>query len=541
MKCRVRTVLLVLGLASSLLIFSSVRCALFSLSCSGEEDPFHDLLPAGFDKNNQDVQKFFQNGRDFSSNVGSNNSSSSLSVNETQPLVYQSYLDALQRRADRNKVIVLVSTDFGYIHMALNLYFTSLKKLNIDNYLYLSSDAEAAEVLKKHGIAHYMMAQDKDGKSMSAYGTAAFRRKTHIKTKIILEALKLGFTVLIVDVDIVFLKNPFPFLSCGDCDIQIQSDGSEGNSGFYLARPTKSAITLHKVALQTAARSPGLSNQKAVDRAMERMSRQGKIKIKMLSTEQFPHGNAYFERGHRMFAGDNPCQICVIVHNNWIVSGVAKEYRFKEHLMWLDDSGAYYSDPNAKYLIYNNPHDFGEMTTSMETDTLRGALAIGHLLKRIVVLPAFHCYGCRYESCRSPNKTAGKTARCSLNTHIRISTFNKAFPNAYREHVFLRHPYIPKTTLASQSETILIKSDEAMSKLAADDMKSIKHQFTPADTANGASSTEIHTWLDPLSSFKVLRFHSLYKAFGKFHPQHANNTFEYALKRGLVKADYRQY
>jgi len=59
------------------------------------------------------------------------------------------------------------------------------------------------------------------------YGSLAFIRKTHVKTDLILTALKLGYTVLIVDVDIVFFKNPIPFVSCTTCDIAIQSDTVE--------------------------------------------------------------------------------------------------------------------------------------------------------------------------------------------------------------------------------------------------------------------------------------------------------------------------
>ena len=455
----------------------------------------------------------------------------------------QMYFEALKGRANEKGLVILVSTDYGVIDMAVNLYITSFKRLNISNYLFVSSDSQASRTLKEKDIAHFTYHSDgKDGKTVSNYGTAAFRKKTHIKTEIILEALKLGFTVLITDVDIVFIENPLPHLDCSDCDIQIQNDEVESNSGFYLARPTTACITLHRTALNMAVKSSWLSNQKTIDRTMEQMVRQGMIKRKILSLQQFPNGRIYFETGHRMFADNYPCKSCLIVHNNWITSGAAKEYRFKENLMWLYDKDKYYSDTNAKYLIYDNPFDFGTLTTTIEIEALKAALTIGHLLKRIVILPMFHCYGCKYEFCKAFfNKPHRNEPHCSLNTHIRISDFNKAFPNAYRERVFLWHNYIPNKVRTSKSPTILIRTRLVMSQLRTEEMKHIKLQFTPRDTAFGASSTEIIQWLRPLSSFKVLRFHSMYRAFGYFHRQHADVAFSSALKTGIHKADYRQY
>lgn len=58
-------------------------------------------------------------------------------------------------------------------------------------------------------------------KDASNYGSRAFVQKTHIKTHIILDALQLGYTVFILDVDILFFKNPMPYFNCKKCDIQV--------------------------------------------------------------------------------------------------------------------------------------------------------------------------------------------------------------------------------------------------------------------------------------------------------------------------------
>ena len=348
---------------------------------------------------------FFTGSDPFSTNRTDRQETATSGTNRnTEPVKrYDSFLDALKNQANSKGEIILVSTDYGYIQMALNLYLTSFQKLNINNYLYVTSADDAADVLDKNGIAHFRTDEDKDGKNASNFGTAAFKRKTHIKTKIVHEALLYGFTVRNTDVDIVFLQDPFPYLACSTCDIQIQSDNAEANTGFYFARPTRAALRLHKMALELAARRPELADQDTMNWAMDQMTKQELLKVKTLSLDLFPNGKAYFEVGHRMFSAENPCKNCVIIHNTWIVSGAAKVYRFKEHFLWMVDTDGYYSNPDVKYLVYENPIDFGNTTRGKEREAFKAALMISRLLGRVLILPSFHCYDCRFQACKQPS------------------------------------------------------------------------------------------------------------------------------------------
>lgn len=75
--------------------------------------------------------------------------------------------------------------------------------------------------------------------------------------------------------------------------------------------------------------------------------------------------------------------------------------------MWAVDRDQYYSNPRAKYLAYDNPLDFdgGKRTIEAEKQALRNAFAIGHVLNRIVILPTFHCYGCKYQVCKNEGES----------------------------------------------------------------------------------------------------------------------------------------
>ncbi len=438
----------------------------------------------------------------------------------------------LHKTADDNKRIFLASVDSGYISMALNLYETSFLKHGITNFLFVCSDVNAKQELEAHGIACYYYGQDttKTNKA-SRYMSKDFILKTHIKTKIILGALTLGYTVIITDVDIVFLKNPLQYFLCDKCDIEIQSDHTEENSGFYLVRPTAGAIQLHNLALKFG--TSRTSNQKALKAAFKVLRRSGKIKSNILSKTNFPCGLYYFERPMRLFAGDNPCNSCVIVHNNWIAGKMAKIYRFKEHLMWTVDKDGYYSSTTTKYLMYNNYIDFGNSTRKVEVDTLTMALSIGYLLDRVVILPDFVCR-CGHFVCKK-----AKHRRCPLHVILKVAALEMALPGKYREHIFLANPKVPSSVASSRSPVILIASSQVNISVDNENVDI----FRPADAWHGATAEEIKEWFTkpPYHTFSILQFHSLYYAFAGLGESKIYKDFKSKLKRAIVKGNYRQY
>ena len=442
----------------------------------------------------------------------------------------------LGQRADKDKVIFLMSIDSGYVEMGLNLHETSFKRLGITNYLYVCSDTESAHALDAHGIDCYVNEQNIHNDKASRYMSKDFVRKTHVKTKIILAALYLGYNIFITDVDIVFFKNPQLHLNCSSCDIEIQSDHVELNSGFYLARPTEGAILLHQKMMDKANQSNKTSNQKALNNAVKKLKQNNLIKVAVMDKYRFPCGIYYFERFRRMWPGDNVCNDCVIVHNNWIIGKQAKVYRFKDHLLWLVDTNGYFSDPHRRYLSYENPTDWGEKTRDIEMATLKMALQIGHVLNRTVILPTFTCKGCKAGACKT------STNKCSLNTHLRISVFDGKFSGLYREHTFLSHPKVPNSVKKSVSPTIVMSKINNAKTLSKGDV--IK-TFKPKDTDKGATVYEILQWFgkgSKFSKYSVLKFTSLYNSFqalDETNPKY--NTILDKIKNGFKKAVYRQY
>lgn len=98
--------------------------------------------------------------------------------------------------------------------------------------------------------------------------------------------------------------------------------------------------------------------------------------------------------------------------------------------------GGYYSNPTVKYLTYNNTLN---SSVQQQLESLKCALAIGRILRRIVIMPKFHCT----EKLRDYG--------CPLNYLISIADFDWQFGRKYRESSFLRHPRVPDSVRQSQT------------------------------------------------------------------------------------------
>ena len=409
-------------------------------------------------------------------------------VDEVMSIKQHPFLDMMLKRASKHRLIYLASVDFAYIDMAVNLYETSFKKLGIENYLFAGSDEEVCATLMAMNISCVTYIHEKESHTYSIYGSIAFRRKTHIKTKIVLDGLKLGLTVVLTDVDIVFFKDPQPYFMCNTCGLEIQNNWVDYNSGFFIARPTTGSLRLFEQAWERGVNSTYTSNQRVINKLMRDMG--SSLKWKVLNAKQFPNGKKYFTSAGRYFKGEKPCPECVIVHNNWIRGLVEKVYRFKERGLWEVDIDGYYSSLRARYISFELPDIHGRTPTcAKQVDALKAALILGHLLDRIVILP-------RMRSQHLDTQYSGG-AFCPINQ------FHQSFENKYRESVFLENEKVPGKVKASISPKYLLKTR------GFQPVNDTVETLTPHNIKSGPTLDEIHKWFKDSQSH-VLRFHSLY-------------------------------
>ncbi|XP_051150043.1 arabinosyltransferase RRA3 [Andrographis paniculata] len=167
-----------------------------------------------------------------------------------------------------NELIVALAN--SNVKEMLEVWFTNIKRVGIRNYLVVALDDAIVDLCKSNNVPYYQRdrndAVDRIGRSGGNHVVSG------LKFRILREFLQLGYGVLLSDVDIVFLQNPFNHLY-RDSDVESMSDGHNNmtaygyndvfdepamgwaryahtmriwvyNSGFFYIRPTVPSIEL---------------------------------------------------------------------------------------------------------------------------------------------------------------------------------------------------------------------------------------------------------------------------------------------------------
>lgn len=430
-------------------------------------------------------------------------------VSSLSGLELKEYNDSLTVHASSDKVIILSFVDMSFLDMALNFYETSIVKFNIDNYLFLTNDATTCQMFRFKMINCYVYAQHKDTTNEATiYNSIEFNKKMAIRPYFILDALICGFTVLHCDVDVVFFRNPLTDLkSSVTSDVACLLDIEQCNAGFVYIKPTIFALDLYTTIIKTI-HVFQLDDQTALKRALDSLTKIYQSHVhhnQTLDDNKYQCGVKYFQIGERYFIESSPCSRCIVVHNNWIVTKEAKRYRFRELLLWSYDNNGYYSNTSTKYIIYSNPPISSSLqkdSISLELNTLKTVLYIGHVLKRVVILPRFHL-------AKSSNSKRQSAERL-LNNWLKMADFDGQFFDKYRENCFLRHPKVPEMIKNDITSPFWIKTEQSMAILGYHPPG--VSVITPHDKKM-ISTRELEELFGSQRS-SVLNFHSLYGLFG---------------------------
>lgn len=185
----------------------------------------------------------------------------------------------LEDVAVRKELIVALAN--SNVKEMLEVQFSSIKKAGIPNYLVIALDDHIVEFCKSNDVPVYK--RDPDEGVDTVGRTGGNHAVSALKFRILREFLQLGYSVLLSDVDIVYLQNPFNHLY-RDSDVESMSDGHNNmtaygyndvfdepamgwaryahtmriwvyNSGFFYIRPTIPSIELldrvaHRMATQ---------------------------------------------------------------------------------------------------------------------------------------------------------------------------------------------------------------------------------------------------------------------------------------------------
>ncbi|PNT74507.1 hypothetical protein BRADI_1g15990v3 [Brachypodium distachyon] len=174
----------------------------------------------------------------------------------------------LEEVAVKKELIVALAN--SNVREMLEVWFTNIKRVGVPNYLVVALDDNIESFCKSNDVPVYRRDPDEGVDSIAK--TGGNHAVSGLKFRILREFLQLGYSILLSDIDIIFLRNPFDHLY-RDSDVESMSDGHNNmtaygfndvfdepsmgwaryahtmriwvyNSGFFYIRPTIPAIEL---------------------------------------------------------------------------------------------------------------------------------------------------------------------------------------------------------------------------------------------------------------------------------------------------------
>ncbi|KAJ4823298.1 hypothetical protein Tsubulata_028573 [Turnera subulata] len=296
------------------------------------------------------------------SQKGISNCAPRYQLNSSRPLGLPFSMESLlSMAADKNRTVILAIAGYSYKDMLMS-WVCRLRQLKVRNFVVCALDHETYQFSILQGLPVFYDPSAPRNISFDDchFGTKCFQRVTKVKSRMVLNILKLGYNVLLSDVDVYWFHNPLPMLySFGHAVLVAQSDEynitgpinlpRRLNSGFYFAHSDSSTIAAMEKVVKHAATS-GLSEQPSFydtlcgeggsyrisnNRCLERETN---LTIHFLDRNLFPNG-AYLDLWQKKDVR-TACikKGCLILHNNWISGRLKKLERQVLSGLWEYDN-----------------------------------------------------------------------------------------------------------------------------------------------------------------------------------------------------------
>ncbi|CAN6300432.1 unnamed protein product [Urochloa humidicola] len=126
----------------------------------------------------------------------------------------------LEEVAVKKELIVALAN--SNVREMLEVWFTNIKRVGIPNFLVVALDDNIESFCKSKGVPVYR--RDPDEGIDNIAKTGGNHAVSGLKFRVLREFLQLGYSILLSDIDIIFLRNPFDHLY-RDSDVESMSDG----------------------------------------------------------------------------------------------------------------------------------------------------------------------------------------------------------------------------------------------------------------------------------------------------------------------------
>jgi hypothetical protein len=233
------------------------------------------------------------------------------------------------------KTIWTTVTNYGYRLYTLNM-LKSLSVWGLDRtMIILCLDSKSATLFERLG--YRVVITDESLERFCAWNTKGYDRICYFKLEWIYRLLSLDRNVLLIDGDIVFLKNPAEDVQkweTGTNDVWIQNDSQNDQNvqnlctGYMLIRTNRNMISLYDCISDAGIRKYKTCAFDNNDQTYFNKYIKPYIQYHPLPLEYYPNGKMYYENAERLRNN------ATLIHFNW-VQGHMKMAKMKEHTLWL--------------------------------------------------------------------------------------------------------------------------------------------------------------------------------------------------------------
>lgn len=322
---------------------------------------------------------------------------------------------------------IIIIGDLNVLTMVRNFYIEVILKFEVPNFSMIVWNPSSYEKYKNHKIPveYSPIPVDDEIGCDNQFSSAAY--KMNKRLNIISYYLKQNMTVLHIDSDLYFYKNPLILLenvnpnddiiySCDDPPLCVGL-----NFGLFYVKPSKSTIELFERSTKLSQISPLIGpfyDQDFINWLL--MYKRVKLNYKVIEHSDFQIGWKYFEYKNRFI--DEPNNInCIGFHNNGIQGHIGRIYRLKELNLWKIDFDEYYSSKSRKYIMYSGKIESTKYNTYEYI--MIYLMYLGEELNRTIIFPRFYNPKDRYNISRS------------FTDYWNLYYFDNTFGSNYRENI----------------------------------------------------------------------------------------------------------
>lgn len=479
--------------------------------------------------------------------------------------------ELVQKRVKDN-VIVMTFGNYAFMDFILT-WVKHLMELGVDNFLVGAMDTKLLEALYWKGVPVFDM-----GSHMSTadvgWGTPTFHKMGREKVILIEAVLPFGFELLMCDTDMVWLKNPLPYLAqFPEADVLTSTDqvvptvsddrldiwqqvGAALNIGIFHWRPTESAIKLAKEWKDMLLADDKIWDQNGFNDLVRRQfgpsvdddsglvySYDGKLKLGLLPASIFCSGHTYFVQAMYQQFRLEP----YAVHTTYQFAGTeGKRHRLREAMVFYDPP-EYFDSPGGfltfkpsipKSLLLDGPHNIESHFSliNYQMKQIRTALAIASLLNRTLVMPPLWCRLDRLWFSH-PGVLPGTVTRqpfvCPLDHVFEVNVMLKALPEDefgpginFREYSFFENPLLPKEVKESWLDVQLCREGSPYCNVSNSTSSSEILKFPKK--SNEEMFKEVFL---PMKDIKVIQFSTMQDAFLGFTEKKQEEQFRNRVNR----------